>query len=184
MPAPYPHTIANGHGEALTFLGVSEGPKGPTMRWRAEVQAGAGPPMHVHFQQEETITVVTGRLGYQIQGLEVCYCEPGETAAFGPGVPHKFWADGDQVLHMKGTITPPHNVEYYLGEIYRSIRENDQDGRPDDFEAAYLLKRYGREYDMLEIPPFVKAVVFPVLRMVGGITGKFKQLEQGPNPLP
>jgi quercetin dioxygenase-like cupin family protein len=33
-----------------------------------EVQPGAGPPMHVHFKQEEGLTVVAGRLGYQLKG--------------------------------------------------------------------------------------------------------------------
>ena len=65
------------------------------------------------------------------------------------------WAEGDEVLECTGYVTPPDNVEYFLTEIYRSTRESGQ-GKPDDFEAAFLLHRYRSEFGMLEIPGFVQ----------------------------
>lgn len=183
MTATHPHTIENGHGESLTFLGLEEQAEGLTLLLENELAPGSGPPMHVHFQQEESLTVVEGQLGYEIPGQGEKVAGPGETVVFPAGTPHKFWAAGDQVLRCTGYVRPPHNVEYFLGEIYRSQRERNEDGRPDDFDAAYLLKRYGREYDMLEIPGFVKGVVFPMLRVVGSLSGKFERFAEGPEPV-
>ena len=183
MATTYPHTIENGHGERLTFLGIEEQEEGTTLLLRNELDAGSGPPMHVHYQQAEALTVVEGRLGYQFPNGPEQFAGPGETVVFEAGQPHKFWAAGDQTLKCEGWVRPPHNLEYFLGEIYRSQKDNAADGRPDDFDAAYLLKRYRDEYDMLEIPGFVKAVVFPVLRLVGRVSGKFERFESGPSPI-
>ena len=47
----YPYTIDNGHGEQLTFTGVSHGPDGDRAEAEGVAQPGAGPPMHVHYLQ-------------------------------------------------------------------------------------------------------------------------------------
>ena len=44
----YPYTIDNGHGEQLTFTGVTHGPDGDRAEVEGIAQPGAGPPMHVH----------------------------------------------------------------------------------------------------------------------------------------
>src|SRR5687767_13638343 len=64
----YPHTIENGLGESLTFLRRVSTPQGETLEVENCVQPGGGPPMHVHYLQEESITVVEGRLAYQRPG--------------------------------------------------------------------------------------------------------------------
>ena len=179
----YPHTIDNGHGERLTFEGLEEQEEGLTLLLSNELAPGSGPPMHVHYKQSECLKVVEGRLGYQFPDGPEQFAEVGESIVFEAGQPHRFWAAGDTPLKCTGWVRPPHNLEYFLGEIYKSQKANDADGRPDDFDAAYLLKHYGGEYDMLEIPGFVKAVVFPVLRLIGSVSGKFKRFEDGPAPI-
>lgn len=177
-----PHVIDNGHGERLEFLEVVEGADGPTVLVANEVQPGCGPVMHVHFRQEETLTVRAGRLGYQFAGEPERVAGVGETVVFPARRPHRFWADGDEVLRCTGSITPPDNVVWFLSEIYRSTSEST-DGRPDDFDAAYLLGRYRHEYDLPAIPAPVRRGVFPVLRAVGRITGRFDRYEAAPAPL-
>lgn len=178
----YPIRIENGGGEVLIFERLVQTPVGDCLDVHNEVQPGAGPPMHVHFKQEESLTVVSGRLGYQILGEEPRFAGPGEQVVFAPGVAHRFWADGDEVLRCTGYVRPAGNIVYFLSEIYRSTRENSGT-KPDDFEAAYLLHKYRSEFDMYDIPGFVKTVIFPILRFVGGVTGKYKRFENGPAPL-
>jgi hypothetical protein len=55
----YPYTIANGHGEELTFTGVTHAPDGDRAEADGLAQPGAGPPMHVHYLQDEAAQVVT-----------------------------------------------------------------------------------------------------------------------------
>lgn len=62
----YPHTIENGSGESLTFLGVVRDQDGERLEVEARAQPGAGPPMHVHHLREEAMTVVSGTLGFSV----------------------------------------------------------------------------------------------------------------------
>jgi quercetin dioxygenase-like cupin family protein len=177
-----PVRIENGHGEVLIFERCVKTPAGDRLEGRNEVQPGAGPPMHVHHRQEEGLTVVAGRLGYEIQGEAARFAVPGETVVFAPGVAHRFWADGDEVLRCTAYVTPPDNLVYFLSEIHRSIRQRG-DGRPDPFDAAFLLHRYRSEFAMLSIPAFVQRALFPVLRFVGYLTGKYGRFAGAPEPV-
>jgi quercetin dioxygenase-like cupin family protein len=182
MQPSLPVTIDNGAGERLTFERVERGPNGDRLIVANEVQPGAGPPMHVHHRQAEALTVVAGRLGYRIRGGEEGVLGPGETATFEAGVAHAFWADGDEVLRCSGWIDPPHNVVYFLSEIYRSTAANG--GRkPDDFDAAWLMHRYRSEFDLVDVPGFVKGAVFPVLRTIGSLTGRYRKYADAPPPV-
>jgi hypothetical protein len=138
--------------------------------------------MHVHHAQEEALTVREGQLGYQFEGEEERAVGPGETVVFPRGRPHRFWADGDETLRCDGYLRPPDNVVWFLSEIYRSTGES-KNGRPDDFDSAFLLGRYRDEYDLPGIPRSVRRFVFPVLRAVGKATGKFKHFDNAPAPI-
>lgn len=177
-----PHTIDNGHGERLTFIEVVDGDDGPRVVVENEVQPGCGPVMHVHFRQEEALTVREGRLGYQFQDGPEMTADPGETVVFPPGRPHRFWADGDETLRCDGYVSPPDNIVWFLDRIYRSASESPS-GKPDDFDAAFLLGRYRNEYDLPAIPAPVRRVVFPVLRVIGRRTGRFDRFDGAPEPL-
>jgi quercetin dioxygenase-like cupin family protein len=176
----YPIQIDNGHGEVLTFERLVPTPDGGRLEVSNIVQPKAGPPMHVHYLQDEGLTVVAGRMGYQIAGEQPRSADVGESVTFKRGVAHRFWAEGDQPLHASGYIEPANNIVDFLSAVYRSMRANG--GRPGAFDAAYLLHRYRSEFALLDIPPFVARCVFPLLRVAGGLTGRFEELERGQPP--
>lgn len=177
-----PLTISNNHGEKITFLRIATNTSGEQiLELENEVTPKAGPPMHVHYKQDECLTVTEGRMGYQVFGSEKKYAGPGETVLFKAGVAHKFWNDGTELLRCTGWATPPNTIIYFLSEIYKSTHENG--GRPGAFDAAYLLNRYKSEYDMLEIPAFVKNVIFPVTLFFGKLQGKHKKFVNAPMPV-
>lgn len=72
-----PHTISNIHGEKITFLRIITNENGEEiLELENEVQPKAGPPMHVHYKQDECLTVTEGRIGYQVLGGEKKICRP------------------------------------------------------------------------------------------------------------
>ena len=180
MAAHYPYTIDNGKGERLTFLGVTSGPDGDRAEADGIAQPGAGPPMHVHYLQEEAARVVTGRLGYQVLGEEPKFAEAGDLVVWPAGTPHKWWNAGDTELRMTGWCRPPGNVEFFLSALFESTRNNG--GRPGLFDAAFLITRYRSEFAMLELPAFVRRVVMPVLYVVGRALGKHRKYRNAPYP--
>ncbi len=120
----YPHSIGNGAGERLTFLPLVVDPEGNWLELENLVQPGAGPPMHTHFRQEESLTVVQGQIAVLIKGEQERFFAEGETVSFIPGCAHRFWNGGHGPLVCKGWVRPADNIEYCLAGIYKSMREN------------------------------------------------------------
>ena len=176
----YPHTIENGAGgERLTFLRRVPGATGDRLEVENFVEPGAGPIMHVHHYQEEALTVVQGRIGYQRLGEPARFAGPGETVTFRAGEAHKFWSAGEEDLRCTGYIEPADNVEYFLGAIFESQKQSGG-ARPNPFDAAFLARRYRSEFGMVEIPAPVQRFVFPVLVAIGRLLGRYGKYADAP----
>jgi quercetin dioxygenase-like cupin family protein len=175
------HTIDSGGGERVTFEGVRRDDRGEYLAVRNSVSPGAGPPMHVHHLQEEGLTVERGTIAYQVQGEQERRAGPGESVTFAPGVTHRFWNAGDDELVATGFVRPPDNLEYFLTEIYTSMRRNGAE-RPGTFSAAYL-RRYRSEFGMAAIPRPVQRVLFPVVVAVDRLLGKHRRFADAPEPI-
>ncbi len=177
----YPYTIDNGMGEKLTFIGISRRADGEYAEAEGLAQPGSGPPMHVHHVQDEAVQVISGRLGYQVLGREPQFAGPGELVVWPAGTAHKWWNAGETELRTTGWCKPPDNIEFFLGALFASVKEHG--GRPNLFDAAFLLTRYRREFDMLELPTVVRRVVMPIVYVVGLATGKYRKYASAPKPI-
>src|SRR5688572_7299031 len=145
MNITLPHTIEN-NGEVIRFLRIAIKDGIEYLEIENEVRPNAGPPMHVHYKQDECLTVVSGKIGYQELGGEKKYAGPGETVLFKAGNTHKFWNAGNEVLVCSGYASPPENLAYFLTEIYKSANKNG--GKPGMYDVAFLLNRYKSEFAM------------------------------------
>ena len=178
----YPYTIDNGHGERLTFTGLTKSPSGDRIEIDGTAQPGAGPPMHVHYRQDESVRVISGRIGYQELGSEAKFGEAGDVVTWPAGVAHKWWNAGTGEVRMTGWCSPPGNVEFYLGAIFASMKQNGG-GRPGLFDAAYLAVHYRSEFEMLAVPLFVRRVIVPIVYALGRALGKYRKFERAPAPI-
>lgn len=178
----YPHTITTKQGESLTFKSIEMEDGVEKFIAENEVAPGAGPPMHVHFSQAESLTVTEGELSYQLLNEKPVVCKVGETATFEAGIPHKFWNSGTETLKCTGWIKPANNIDYFLTEMYKAMDEGDGE-RPESFASAFLMMRYKSEYDMLEMPGFVKNVIVPITYFIGKLMGKYERFKNAPEPL-
>lgn len=177
----YPHTIAT-DGERLTFRRRVPGPAGDRLEVENEVAPGAGPPMHVHHRQEEALTVLEGRMGYERLGEPARFAGPGETVVFARGEAHRFWNAGETPLRCTGYVEPADNVEYFLTELFASQQRTGR-GRPDPFEAAYLARRYRSEFGMAAIPAAVQRLAFPLVIALGTLLGRYARYADAPAPV-
>jgi mannose-6-phosphate isomerase-like protein (cupin superfamily) len=62
--------------------------------------------MHTHHRQDESFTIVSSTMAYQILGQEVQYAHPGETVLIKAGIPHKFSNPGNEVLKVQKLFNP------------------------------------------------------------------------------
>ena len=177
----YPHTIDNGAGEQLIFVRKLPGRTGDRVEGENIVKPGAGPVMHVHHHQDEVFTVQQGRIGYQRLGEPEQFAGPGETVTFAAGEAHRFWNAGQDDLRCAAYIEPADNVEYFLTEVFASMKRNG--GRPSLFDIAFLTRRYRSEYAMFAIPAAVQAILFPVLVAIGTLLGRYGRYADAPQPV-
>jgi quercetin dioxygenase-like cupin family protein len=182
MKITYPHTIENCMGEKIIFKELQKEPDGDRLVGENYVAPGQGPMMHTHWLQVESLTVVKGKIGYQLQGKPAQYANEGETVLFEQGVPHRFWNAGQEVLHCKAGIKPANSIAFFLSSIFAAQNKSGK-AQPEFFDAAYLLKRYSSEYDLAELPRFVKKVIIPVVYYTGKILGKYKHFKNAPEPV-
>ena len=178
----YPRTIENGAGERLIFRARRRDERGEYVEGGNVVAPGAGPPMHVHHLQEESLTVEKGTMGYQRRGQAAQTAGPGETVTFEPGDAHRFWNAGEEELVCTGVIRPPDNVEYFLTEIFASMRRNGGK-RPRLLDAAYLSHRYRTEFEILEVPAPVRRLLFPVVATASRLLGVQRRFAGAPAPV-
>ena len=169
------------NGETLTITRSAVETKGEITEFIGSDEPNVGPPMHVHFMQEEKLKVEQGRMRVKTATKEFSLTE-GQEYTFAPGEAHQFWNEGDQIMRYSGHVKPSHNYEYFISHIYQSANEANDD-KPGAFDAAFLLTRYKSEMDMLVIPKPVKLLVFPILLGIGKLTGKFKKFADAPAPI-
>lgn len=113
MKLTYPHIIENCLGEKLIFRELLKEPDGDRLIGENFVSPGNGPAMHTHWLQDESLTVIKGKIGYKVQGQPEQFAHEGETVLFKRCVPHRFWNAGQEVLHCKAWVKP--------GEVKLSI---------------------------------------------------------------
>lgn len=177
-----PLTIKNPTGETLIFKELVPEPDGDKLLVENYVAPKSGPPMHTHFLQDEALTVVKGRIGYQVKGGPQQFAGVGETVLFTKGTPHRFWNAGDDVLHCTGYVKPANTIVFFLSSVFAAQTKTGSE-QPEKFDGAYLLTRYASEYDMADIPGFVKKFILPMTYWIGKILGKYKHFENAPAPV-
>ena len=180
-PYTLPHKIAN-DGEELTFEAIEYEDGERKLIVSNLIQPKQGPPFHVHFKQDEYLQVKSGRMGYQIYGEEAQVIGEGESVLFKRNQMHRFWNDGEHPLVCTGWVMPANSLDYFLTGVYNSMNKaNNLKGDP--FDSAFLLTRYKSEYDLLDVPPFVKKVIMPITVFIGKLLGKYEHFQDAPEPL-
>lgn len=176
MPAK--HLKINKNGEVLIITKSGKETNGAITEFEGMDEPGIGPPMHIHFQQEEMIVLLKGKMRARTPEREFDL-EIGKEYFFEPGVAHQFWNTGDEQNHYAGYLKPSCNWEYIIENVYASANAAD-DVKPAPFDAAFLLTKYKSEIDLLVIPTPVKKIIFPILYAIGSLTGKFKKYRNAP----
>ncbi len=109
----------NKNGETLTITKSAAETNGQITEFEGTDEPGIGPPMHVHFRQEEKLKIEKGKMRVKTLVNEFSLTE-GQEYIFKPGEAHQFWNEGDQTLHYPGHVKPSNNYEYFIPHIYRS----------------------------------------------------------------
>lgn len=109
-PGDHTESLALGQHRILVTAAETGGSLGI---WEEIVQPGWGPPLHVHYGEDEMFHVLEGRIRIWC-GEETFEAEPGATAVLPRGVPHRFQNVGDDVARMLIAVTPGGFERFFL----------------------------------------------------------------------
>jgi quercetin dioxygenase-like cupin family protein len=128
--------LQSGPGRDLIFKVTGEDTGGAFDYFIVEVAPKAGPPLHVHHKQEETIHVLKGRYKIRI-GDETFYLKEGGFAYLPSKVPHAFLNLTDEPGEIIVVYTPGGGHKFYeeLGPLTRN-------GRPDPKVVAQVFTKH------------------------------------------
>ena len=100
-------------------------------------------PTHTHRREDEYSYILTGRMGFHLDGEEG-EAGPGELVAKPRGTPHAFWNPGDEPTRLLELISPA-GFESYFEELAPHLAGA---GPPDREALAAIQRRYELTMDM------------------------------------
>ena len=103
---------------ALDLRIVSAAPEGEMAVWETIVAPEAGPPLHIHYAEDETFYVLGGIFSITV-GERSIVASPGATMFLPRGIPHTFRNIGGTVGRILCMATPGGFEEFFL-EVERT----------------------------------------------------------------
>jgi mannose-6-phosphate isomerase-like protein (cupin superfamily) len=131
-----------------------------------------GPPMHVHFAEDEEGRVTSGSLS-AVTDRRRMTLGPGESASIPRGVVHRWWNEGDEPLEFEGYARPVVDLDCYLQAIFE-IMNAGPDGRPPLFYIAHAALRHRHTQAVVIMPRPIQAVLFRVIVAIGTVLGRYR----------
>lgn len=131
-----------------------------------------GPPLHIHFAQEENGHVRSGTLSAVLNGDRLTV-GPGESAVFPRGSAHRWWNEGSEPLEFEGYARPAADLDRYLQAVFEVLNAGP-DGRPPLFYMAHAALRHRHTQAVLIMPRPLQAVLFRVVVAIGTVLGRYR----------
>ncbi len=147
---------------------------------------GAVAGEHVHPIIEETFTVVSGRVGFRLDGRE-SIAEPGRRLHVPPGTAHDWWNAGQDEARVIVEIRPAARFEEAIVNMFGLAQDGktNEKGMPNLLQGAVFAREFEDVLWFTRPPRAVQKVLFgiltPVARLLGYKGSYPEYLERGPS---
>jgi mannose-6-phosphate isomerase-like protein (cupin superfamily) len=131
-----------------------------------------GPPMHIHYAEDEVGEVTAGTLTAHVGGKQI-EIGTGGTARLPMGIAHRWWNGGDQPLVFNGTARPLVDLDRYLQAVFEVLNAGTP-GRPPLFYIAHVALRHRQTQHVIVMPAPLQAVIFRAVVAIGTVLGKYR----------
>ncbi len=134
--------------------------------------AGFGLPLHEHPALHERLTVVSGRIGFSVNG-ETSIAEAGAMIDVPPGTAHRFWnADiGESTVTVD--IQPARRYEAFTRNMVGLAQDGKTNARgmPNLLQLAVIATEFEDVIRFSQPPRLVQKVIFPLLASIARFYG-------------
>lgn len=164
-----PHLIENPlSGERILIRRTAEETGGALLEWELFLAPGGRvPSSHSHPEQEESFTVLAGRMRFRVGGRRMTV-GAGQTVRVPPGTVHHFANVGQVRAHVMVRTTPALDMETLLKTAAALAREQHAAARalPRPVELALFMRDFEREVRAPYLPAaLVRMVTRPLTRL-------------------
>lgn len=127
---------------------------------------------HVHPIINEWFTVISGKVGFRLNGRE-SVAEIGQRLHISPGTVHDWWNAGGEEAHVVVEVSPGARFEEAISTTFGFARDgktNDK-GMPNLLQLALLSREFEDVLYFTKPPRAVQKVLFAVLTPVARLLG-------------
>jgi mannose-6-phosphate isomerase-like protein (cupin superfamily) len=127
---------------------------------------------HVHPAIEERFTVMSGRVGFRLDGREVI-AYPDERLRVPPGAAHDWWNAGDEEAHVLVEISPGKRFEEAIKNSFGLAQDGKTDakGMPNLLQLVASAREFEDVLYFTRPPRPVQKILFAVLAPVARFLG-------------
>jgi len=147
---------------------------------------GAVAGEHVHTRIEEWFTVVGGRVGFRLDGLE-SIAPHNERLHVPVGVAHDWWNAGEDEAHVVVEVAPGARFEAMIKNLYGLAQDGktNKKGMPNLLQAALFAREFDDVLRFTKPPRSVQKILFvalaPIARLMGYRGSYCRYVERGPS---
>ena len=131
-----------------------------------------GPPLHIHFDEDEEGIVHSGVLTAVVDGQRIDV-GPGESARLPRGSAHRWWNEGDEPLEFTGFARPVVDLDRYLQAVFEVVNAGPPH-RPPVFYMAHVVLRHRETQAVLFMPRILQAVLLRTAFWIGTLLGRYQ----------
>ena len=138
---------------------------------------------HVHPTMDEWFTVISGRVGFRLDGRE-SIAEIGQRLHVSPGTAHDWWNAGEEEAHVVVEVSPASRFEEAISTTFGLARDGKTNARgmPNLLQLSLVAREYEDVLYFTNPPRIVQKVLFAVLAPVARLLGyKGSHPEYGPS---
>jgi mannose-6-phosphate isomerase-like protein (cupin superfamily) len=127
---------------------------------------------HLHPHSTEAFTVIRGRLGMRVAGVE-SEAGPGTRVVIPPNTSHDWWNVGDQTAWVIVEVTPGARFEAMIRNLFGLATDGrtDRTGRPGLLQAALLAREFDDTIRFTSPPRAIQRPLFAVLAPLARLRG-------------
>ena len=162
---------------SVKFLETAEQSNGASLKLEYTINAGGTPlPWHIHLNQTEHFTVVSGQLGIRLDTFDnVITLNPGEEIHIEARQPHQFFnASETEPVTAIFDVVPAGGFEAFLRTYYGLAREGKvgENQLPTNLLQAFVLADIADTYPVWgTIPAYIIRVVIKILATFARLLG-------------
>jgi len=106
--------IENGRGHRIIFRKTSANTNGELLQFEEYLAPkGLRPPEHIHLRQVERLQILSRTMSAKISGRQQ-RIRAGDEVAIPAGMPHRWWNDEEEELHLGTEFRPALHFEWII----------------------------------------------------------------------